>query len=204
VTKVRTKVVAHARDRTVRVNDKPTTEKEAGELVGRVIVSERTAKGWKHTLAEGKPTEKEAEALESFGTFRDGAAGLPEGRVRPGHTWEVTADYVAKFFALNANEYAGKLKARFVRVETVGGEECAVIETEGAVKAKVRMDKGVPGSAEMAVKLTEYRSLARGFAVKYALTGDARLSFKEASETAESHYELAGKMKVEGTATVVK
>src|SRR5262245_22844599 len=59
VTKQRTKIVKDELKRKMTLGGEEMEETEKGELSGEIVFSELTKDGWKHTLEDTKPNEKQ-------------------------------------------------------------------------------------------------------------------------------------------------
>jgi hypothetical protein len=203
VAKSQAKVI---KDRVVTVTDFNGDEQkqdEPGELEGQVIVSTRTPDGkWKHVLVDEKPTEKQKKELDKRVGPENDDELFPEGKVKVGHTWEVDAAHLKKFFGNTFTDVKGKLKQNFLRVEEVNGEMCAVVETTGPVTATMKEDDG-DLKVQLTLKATGWRSLKTGVEVKGKFEGKIRMSGKQKIDGAEADIVMEGPISGDGT-TVLK
>ena len=179
-----------------------TTEDQDGELAGEVVVSERTGEGkWRHSLVDSKPSDKQKKELDKrLGPECDDDL-FPEGKVKVGHAWTVDAGRMKKFFGNSFTDVSGKVRQKFVRVETVSGERCAVIEVAGPIKGKMKDEDG-DLAFELDLKGTTWRSLKTGVDVKDTIGGRMRLAGKQKVEDTPADIVLEGTLKGEGTTTL--
>lgn len=131
-------------------------EMHSNELEGEVVISERIGDGkWKHSLVDTKPTDKQKRELDNRNGIENDDDLYPAEKVKVGHAWKVEAKALTKLFGNSFTEVTGELKQKFLKVEKYAGEECAVIESTGLVKAKMKDDEGVPSlKVEMDLKVT--------------------------------------------------
>ena len=57
----------------------------------------------------------------------------PPRAVAVGHAWKTDASALTKNFGEAFTDLKGSLNSKFLRVEMVDGEECAVIEAKGTI-----------------------------------------------------------------------
>lgn len=180
VTKAQTKVVKERSDATATVAGMDVNQSEPGSLEKETIISERDGKKWKHALADGKPTEKQKKELDGRDGPENGDDLYPKDKVKAGHTWKADAAALPKGLALFHNSFSdvkGSVEAKFVKVEEVDGESCAVIEWTGKITAKMK-DEGEP-NADVEItdlKITTHKSLKTGVNVKEKFTGKLKLT----------------------------
>jgi hypothetical protein len=198
VTKCQSRIIKDRVEITSEVGGDMT---EPGELEGEVVISERTADGkWKHVLVDTKPTGKQKVELDRRNGIEGDDDVYPAEKVKVGHTWKVDAKTRTKMFDNSFTDVKGELKLKFVRVEAVGGEDCAVVECTGVVKAKMKDEEGEPNlDTEMDLKETVWRSLKTGVEVKETVEGKIKLSGKEKMDGVEVEIALSGTMTGEGT-----
>lgn len=176
-------------------------ETKKNELQGEVILSERTGDGkWKHSLVDAKPTDEQKKELDKrLGPENDDDL-FPAGKVKPGHAWAVDAAAMKKFFGNSFTDIKGKVDQKFVRVEDVDGEPCAVVESTGPIKAKMKDDDGDGNlSVELELKSTSWRSLKTGVDVKATYSGKIRMAGKQKMDGVEADVELEGALSGEST-----
>ena len=138
-----------------------------------------------------------------------GNDSYPAGVVQVGHTWAVEASALAGNFGGWLAEPEGALDAKFVRVETVGGEECAVVETAGTATGRSKAFATVQGDgagaqtgeAEFEVRSTVYRSLKTGLDVKSSYSGKVKITVKVAAGESDIEIVIAGPVSGEETRT---
>lgn len=197
VTKAQTKI-------TKKITEIEGEDDKADELEGVVIISERLGEGkWKHTLVDDKPTAKQKKKLDRrIGPENDDDL-YPEGKVKVGHAWTVDATAMRKFLGNDFKEVSGKMKQKFVKIETVNGEECAVVESSGTIKGKLTDEDDDVLDVELVVtKATSWRSLKTAVDIKGKLEGRLKLSGKKKIDGQEAELALDGPLVVDSTTTV--
>lgn len=195
-TKVRTKVVKSS----VTAGD----EEHPNDLVGETIVSERDKKGkWSHKLVDGKPTDGQKHELDTRTGPENDDEAFPAEKVAVGHAWEVDA---AKLTALTGGSFTdvtGKMKQKFLKVEKVNGEECAVVETNGTFKGKMKAeDDGDPMAAEFKLTAKSWKSLKTGVELKGTIEGRLKLSGKQKFGGQDVEMEMEGDVTGEQSAVL--
>ncbi len=175
---------------------------EPGALAGQVILSDRVGDAkWKHRLVEATPTDEQRKELDKrLGPECDDDL-YPPAPVRPGHTWDVDAAKLRRHFGNEFKEMTGTVKQKFVRVEEVNGDRCAVIESTGPVKGKMKDDDG-DLDFEMDLTATTWRSLRLGVDVREKLSGTIKLAGEQNVDGARAKITLKGRMSGDATVTV--
>jgi hypothetical protein len=202
VTRCRTRVI---KDRVSTVTDlggQEVKDEEPGELEGEVLISERIGEGkWKHTLVDTKATDKQKKKLDQ----REGPDSddplYPEGKVKVGHTWSSGAEALRRSLGKGLTDLDGKVDQKFVRVEDVAGESCAVIEMKGKLKGKLKDEEG---DLELAMdfKATTWRSLKTAADVKEKYEGRITIEGKQKMGGMTIGIHLEGPFVAEGTTAV--
>jgi hypothetical protein len=204
VTKSQSKILKERAEVTVPgVADAKT---ESTELEGKIVISTRTKDGkWKHVLVDDRPTEKQKKELDNRNGIENEDELYPEEKVKVGHQWTVEAKALTKLFGNSFTDIKGELKQKFVKIETVGGEECAVIESSGPVKGKMKDEEGDPTlDVEMDLKATAWRSIKTGVEVKGTFSGTIKLAGKVKMDDMEVDITLSGPMTGESKSRLVK
>ena len=180
------------------INGNEMKEDKASVLQGESIIAEKGKDGkWKNSLQDGKPTdEQKKELAKREGPDNDDEL-FPEGKVKIGHTWKVDASKMKSLTGPTISDVTGELKLKFLKVEKLDGEECAVIETSGTFKGKMKED-GAP-DIEMTHAATGWRSLKTGLEVKAKITGTVKIEGTIKMGDDDIGIKLEGK--VEGTST---
>ena len=172
-------------------------DEKAGELEGETILTERTKDGkWVHKLVDAKPTEEQEKELKKRNGPENEDELFPAEKVAVGHAWKVDA---AKMKSLTGNTFTdvkGKMDQKFVKVEKVNGEECAVIETKGTMTGKLKDDDGTP-DVELKITSTSWRSLKTGLEVKGTFKGTIKIEGKTKINDEEVDMKMVGP--IEGT-----
>lgn len=199
-TKVRTRVLRDSAETVTNLGGDDTPDTKPGELDGEVIVSERTGPAkWKHSLVDTKPSDKQKKELDRRVGPENDDDLYPAGKVRVGHAWEVDAAALQKLFGGSVQELTGKVEAKFARVEEVGGEPCAVVETAGAVKGVMKDEDG-DLAVEMDMTATTWRSLKTGLDVKDRVKGTVKMSGKLDMDGLKADVTMKGPFTIDGTA----
>ena len=205
VTKSRTKVIAD-RVRTVTdIDGNKETEDETNDLQGETVVSVKKEGKWTHKLEDAAdPTDEQKKELAK----RDGPESdddlFPADKVKVGHEWTVDAAKARSLTGGQMIDVKGKLTQKFLRVEKVGDEECAVIETSGTITAKMKPSEKDEPTPDVTLKVTAtgWRSLKTGVEVKGKFAGTIRMAGKQKLDDAVVEMTLEGKIAGEGTTTL--
>lgn len=192
VTKCQTKVIKERAEISADIIGGSMTESTA--LEGEIIISTRKADGkWEHALVDNKPTEKQKKELDHRIGMESEDELYPAEKVKVGHQWTVKAAALTKLFGNSFTDVKGELKQKFVKLEMVDGEECAVIESAGTVKGKMKDDDGEPAlDVEMELKVTAWRSIKTGVEVKGKFDGKIKLAGKQKMDDAVVDINLSG------------
>ncbi|MBX9627825.1 MAG: hypothetical protein K2X82_28765 [Gemmataceae bacterium] len=200
VTKARTRVLKEQVETVTDLGGDDAPDTKPGDLDGEVIVSERTGPGkWKHTLVDTKPSDKQKKELDKRVGPENDDDLYPAGEVKVGHAWEVDAAALQKVFGGSVQDLKGKLKAKFVRVEEVGGEPCAVVEMAGSVKGVAKEDEG-DLAVEMDLTSTTWRSLKTGVDVRERAKGRVKMAGTVEMDGQKAEIVMEGPFTIEGTA----
>ncbi len=122
VTKLRTRVLKDEVARETTLGGKTDKETDKKSLVGEIVYSEKTKNGWKHSLEDAKPTDKQAKELKDFDDPVNDDDLYPEGKVKVGHAWDIDANAFRKIVGSKMTDAKGTGKGKFVRIETFNGE----------------------------------------------------------------------------------
>ncbi|MBA4062255.1 MAG: hypothetical protein C0501_00850 [Isosphaera sp.] len=200
VTKAQTRVVKDEADTVLSVFGQEMKESKKGDLHGEVIVSERTGPGkWKHRLVDNKPTEKQQKELDKRVGPENEDDLYPPGKVKVGHEWEVDAAVLQRLLGGAISDLKGKMKLKFLRVEDVDGEECAVVESSGKITGVAKEDEG-DLAIELDVKGLTWRSLKTGVDVRDKAEGKVKMSGKIDMDGVKADIVVSGPIVIEGTA----
>jgi hypothetical protein len=178
----------------------PKTESTA--LEGEIVISERIGENkWKHALVDTKPSAKQKKELDNRNGIENDDDLYPAEKVKVGHEWTVEAKALTKLFGNSFTDINGQLKQKFLKVETIEGEECAVVESTGLVKGKMKDEEGDPTLAvEMDLKATAWRSIKSGVELKGTFSGTIKLSGTVKMDDMEVEIKLSGPMTGESKA----
>ena len=204
VVKLKTTIVKDRVDTVSDVGGNENKEDKSGDLEGETVIAAKGKDGkWKNTLEDGAPTtEQKKELAKREGPENDDEL-FPEEKVSVGHTWTVDASKMKSLTGPSFTDVSGKMKQKFVKLEKVDGEECAVIETAGTFKGKMKDDSGTP-DVEMTVKAIGWRNLKTGIEVKGTIEGTIRVEGKLKMGDDEVEMKLVGKIEGTGTAKMRK
>jgi hypothetical protein len=205
-TRVRKRVIRDEKEEWFDLGGEKKVVKTLGPLAGEVVLSERTGGGWAHRLDGGrKPNPDQANALLTSLNPEGPTDALPAGPVRPGATWELNSTHLRKYFGDEVRGLSGKMACRFLRVEAVAGEACAVVEMTGTLKGQTAAVGDTPeGTVAFTGTLTEYRSLATGVVLKHTAEMKVDKSFKRTVDGTEATVRVTGTVKASGTARAVR
>lgn len=175
-TKVQTKVTKEVVESVTSLGGNDMDETKDGDLQGEVIISERDKDGkWKHSLVDTRPNEKQKKELNKRVGPENDDDLFPAGKVKVGHEWTVEASALQKIFGGSITDLKGKIKMKFVKIEEVNGEACAVLEAAGTIKGVAKEDEGTL-NVEMDLKGTTWRSIKTGLDVKDKASGTMKMS----------------------------
>ncbi len=154
-------------------------------------------------LVDSKPTEKQKKELDGRDGMENGDDLYPKDKVKVGHTWKTDAAALPKGLALFHNSFVdakGTLDQKFVKVEDVEGEPCAVIETTGKMTAKMK-DEGEPNAdVELTdLKVTVHKSLKTGVNLKEKFTAKLKLEGTQKMDGVKVEIKMAGPISGEAT-----
>jgi hypothetical protein len=193
VTKCQTKIIKERADITANVAGMEQSTTEPAELEKETVISERVGEGkWKHVLVDTRPTAKQKKELDNRNGIENDDDLYPKDKVKVGHTWTVDAAALTKLLGNSFTNVKGKLNQKFVKVEEVDGEQCAVVESVGKISAKMK-DEGEPTvDVEMELKITTWKGLKTGVAVKEKYSGTIKLSGTQKVDDVNAEITLSG------------
>ncbi len=199
VTKCQTKVVKERADVTATVGGQETTQTEPTALEKETIISERDGKKWKHALVDTKPTEKQKKELDSRNGIENDDDMYPKEKVKVGHAWTVDGAALNKMLGNSFTEIKGKVNQKFTKIDEVGGEKVAVIESTAKITGKMKDDGEPTVDVEMEMKITTWRSLKTGVAVKEKFTGKIKLAGTVKMDDMKAEMTLSGPISGDST-----
>lgn len=199
VTKAQTRMMKEHVTTVTSLGGNDMEDEKDGDLQGEIIVSERTGPGkWKHTLVDARPNAKQKKELDKRVGPESDDDLYPAGKVKVGHKWTVDASALQRVFGGSITELKGKLNMRFVRVEAVDGEECAVVESKGKITGIAKEDEG-DLNVELDLDGLTWRALKSGIDVKDQAKGRIRMSGKVDMDGQSLDLDLSGPITIEGT-----
>ena len=198
-TKVQTKITKEKVETSTSLGGQDMDDTKAGDLEGEVIISERSKDGkWKHSLVDNKPNDKQKKELDKRVGPENEDELYPEGKVKVGHTWTVEASALQRVFGGSITDLKGKLKMKFVKMEEVDGEMCAVIEAVGVIKGVAKEDEGTL-DVELDMVGTTWRSVKTGLDVKDKAKGTIKMSGKIEMDGVKVDLALEGPFTIDTT-----
>ena len=198
-TKVQTKITKEKVETITSLGGQDMDDTKAGDLEGEVIISERSKDGkWKHSLVDNKPNDKQKKQLDKRVGPENEDELYPEGKVKVGHTWTVEASALQRVFGGSITDLKGKLKMKFVKLEEVDGEMCAVIEAVGVIKGVAKEDEGTL-DVELDMVGTTWRSVKTGLDVKDKAKGTIKMSGKIEMDGVKVDLALEGPFTIDST-----
>lgn len=204
ITKLRTKVLKDETDRVTTIGGMTEKETDKKALEGEYVLSELKQKTWKHVLEDTKPNEKQAKELKNFDEPQNDDDLYPAEKVKIGHAWKIEPTAIKKLLGSKVTDATGKGNSKFLRVEKLGDEMCAVIESDIDVKAKMKDDDDNEYSIEMKGKILSHRSIEMGVDMKFTIDGTATFAGKVEQDGQKADVKFSGKMTGEGTASIKK
>lgn len=202
VTKFATKV---NRDRVETVGlAKDAKYLETSVLEQETITGVRDGKGWKWSLASGKPTDPQAKELTERGGFENADALYPEGKVKVGHAWTADTGAVSPILSHALTGVKGELKRTFARVEMQAGEPCAVIGSTGKVSGKMKGNGDPSPTADIDLTHTAWKSLKTGLVVRETFEGKLKVGGGVKDGDTVTMLEINGPITGESTTRMVE
>jgi hypothetical protein len=194
VTKCQCKILKERAEIKTDLGGEPKTEPTA--LEGEIVISERIGENkWKHSLVDTKPNKKQKKELDSRNGIENEDELYPAEKVKVGHEWKVDAKAMTKLFGNSFTDIKGELKQKFLKIETIENEECAVVESSGTVKGKMKDEDGEPTmDVEMEIKATGWRSIKTGIELKGTYSGRIKLSGTQKIDDMAVDITLSGPM----------
>ena len=199
VTKCQTKVVKERADVTATFGGQETTQTEPTALEKETIISERDGKKWKHSLVDTKPTEKQKKELDSRNGIENDDDMYPKEKVKVGHAWTVDGAALNKMLGNSFTDIKGKVNQKFVKIDEVEKEKVAVIESTAKITGKMKDDGEPTVDVEMEMKITTWRSLKTGVAVKETFTGKIKLAGTVKMDDMKAEMTLSGPISGDST-----
>jgi hypothetical protein len=200
VTKCQIKI---ARDRT-ETSASGLNQTEPSVLEKETVISTRDGKKWKHALEGTEPNDKQKKELADRNGIENDDDLYPKEKVKVGHTWTVGAAALNKMMGNSFSDLKGKVDQKFVKVEDLDGEKVAVVESSGKITGKMKDDGEPTIDAELDLKITTWRSLKSGIAVKEKYEGKISLNGTVKEENVKVEMMLTGPLAGEATTKLVE
>ena len=203
IVKYKTILTKEAVNTTSSINGNDMKEDKTSVLQGERLISEKGKDGkWKNALEDGKPTDEQKKELAKREGPDNEDEVYPEAKVKVGHAWKLDASKIKSLIGGTIAEASGEMKLKFLKVEKIDGDECAVIEITGTIKGKMKED-GAP-DLEMAITSTAWRSLKTGIEVKSTMTGTMKIDGTIKMGDDDIALKFEGKFEGTGTASLKK
>jgi hypothetical protein len=203
VVKQRTRIIKDETKRTTTIAGDEKDDTDKGELAGEIVFSELTKDGWKHTLEDTTPSEKQLKELKNFTEPNSDYDLYPEMKIKVGHTWDVSAEALKKVLGTRVTKIEGKGKSKLLRIEKFGGEDCAIVETELAIKATIKEgDNDI--NVDFKGKVITHRSLKSCVDLKNFRDGMAKYSGTVEEDGMKVDLKFSGKETIESTTEIKK
>jgi len=203
VTKLRTKIIKDEAKRKTTIAGDTTDETDKKALVGEIVFSELTKDGWKHSLEDATPSDKQKKELKDFDNPESDDDLYPAEKIKVGHEWNIDPSAFKKVLGSNISDAKGTGKAKFLRIEKYADEECAVLEMDLDVTAKLKQEDSLLDVA-IKGKVKIYRSIASAIDLKFNIDGTAKFSGTVEEDGMKVNMTFGGKMVGEGTSKVIK
>jgi len=203
VTKLRTKIIKDEAKRKTKIAGETSEETDKKALEGEIVFSELTKDVWKHSLEDATPNDMQKKELKDFDNPENDDDLYPAEKIKVGHAWNIDAAAFKKVLGSNVSDAKGTGKAKFLRVEKYADEDCAVIEMEIDIQAKVKQEDSLLDVA-IKGKVTTVRSLASTVDLKFNIDGTAKFSGTVEEDGMKIIMTFGGKMNGEGTTKIVK
>jgi hypothetical protein len=155
---------------------------ETSGLEKETIISARDGAKWGHKLAVGRPTEKQLAELTERGGFAFDA--VPEGKLKPGHTWAADAAGFDPLLASALSDLKGQIERKFTNAEILLGEQVAVIKSSGKVSGRMRGNGDQPLDATIDLTHTAWRSVKTGLTMKASFAGTLTVTSAKGKDAA--------------------
>ena len=168
------------------------------------MISERDGDKWKHVLVDNKPNDKQKKELDNRNGIENDDDLYPKEKVKVGHTWKVDATALTKLLGNSFSDVKGKLDQKFVKVEDVGGEPCAVVESTGKITGKMKDDGEPTVDVEMDLKVTTHKSIKTGVNVKERFEGKIKLEGTQKMDDVKVDIKMSGPIVGESTTSLKK
>jgi hypothetical protein len=199
VTKQHTKFITEDSTQTIEIDGEKDSHTERGPLVGETVLRQPLGGTWKNTLVGKAPTPKQQKELESLPPLENTDDLVPEGAVKPGHTWKIDAARLRKLIGARCTALTGEASMTFERTTTHGGESCALIQVTMNVKGKMLDDDNNAMAIEVTATGTTYQSLKTGYDVQTSLTGTIKIEGTVVREGQRIQTEISGPITLESS-----
>jgi hypothetical protein len=199
VTKCQTKVIKERADITATFGGEDMKHTEPTALESETIISERDGDKWKHSLVDTKPTDKQKKELDSRNGIENDDELYPKEKVKVGHTWTVDATALNKLLGNSFTDIKGKVSQKFTKIDEVDGEKVAVIDSTAKITGKMKEDGEPTVDVEMEMKITTWRSIKTGVAVKEKYEGKIKLAGTVKMDDVKAEMTLSGPISGDST-----
>jgi len=180
ITRMRTKIVLDQRDEIFKKGKREIKKSAERDMQGQIVYSERGPKGWKNSLEDVTPTDKQKQELKDYVPFKEEDIFYPKEPVKIGHTWKLDPKDFERVMGHQFEDFKGTGTGKFIRVEKKDGEDLAIIELEFELAGKSKEDD-LTMDVKISGKGTVERSLKHGFDRKSTTT--VQMEMKGGGET---------------------
>lgn len=176
----------------------PIKSETTGPLVGETILFEQKNGQWQKSLVNKQPTAEEQAELDQQ-VFVNPDSIYPNEKVAPGYVWHLKDEQLA-YFLPPALSIKGDATCTFAKIESHGGEKCAVItqHLEASVKMlfqNVATDYQIGGDGYV------YRSLEKLIDLDGFTNGQMLMKFSTVFSGQKADVEINGGYRMSGHAT---
>lgn len=199
VTKCQTKITKERADVNATFNGMKMSHTEPTALEKETIFSERDGKKWKHSLVDTNPTDKQKKELDNRNGIENDDDLYPKEKVKVGAKWTVDAAALNKLLGNSFTDVKGKVDQKFTKVDELDNEKVAVVESTAKITAKMKEDGEPTVDVEMELKITTWKSLKTGVAVKEKFDGKIKLSGTVKMEDVKAEMTLSGPISGDST-----
>ena len=175
--------------------------KETSPMQGTTVVRRRTGDTWTDTLKEGTPTAKQKKRLHT-NRPDDGELLYPAGEIAVGDTWTVPSSSLQRLFGDDVESVTGDARCKLLRVETLDGQPCAVVQIDMDATGTGMDDNNQKMKMGLNVHGTVYRSLQRPVDLKTDMQGTLKIQGNVAVGGAAADLSVSGPITISEKTTL--
>jgi len=200
VTKCQTKIIKEQAEINANIGGLEINDTEPTALEKETVISERKGDGkWTHLLVDTQPSAKQKKELDNRNGIENDDDLYPKEKVKVGHTWTVDATALQKLLGNSFSDVKGKINQKFLKVEEVDGQMCAVVQSKGKITGKMKEDGEPKMDVEMDLVVTTWKALETGVAVKESFEGKIKMSGIQEMDDIKIEITLSGPVTGEST-----